>query len=52
MSRRLAALATEALAEGFPFVSEHLKHLALFVLDEASLAKRIDPAAGDVDDIP
>jgi hypothetical protein len=36
-SGRLATLANEAAAEGFPFTAEHLRHLAFYVLDEAAL---------------
>ena len=37
MSGRLATLANEAAADGFPFTAEHLRHLAGYVLDEAAL---------------
>ena len=51
MSRRLAGLAADALAEGFPFVAEHLKHLALYVLDEAAYAKGMRPTVEDDPDL-
>ncbi|GEM_PF-4947130 len=50
MSRRLAGLAADALAEGFPFVAEHLKHLALYVLDEAAYAKGMRSTVEDESD--
>ncbi|MGE0224583.1 MAG: hypothetical protein AB7F35_13245 [Acetobacteraceae bacterium] len=47
MSRRLAALASDAITEGFPFVAEHLKHLALFILDEAAFASALRQTTKD-----
>jgi len=35
-SGRLAKLAHEVAADGFPFTAEHLQHLAGYVLDEAA----------------
>ena len=37
MSGRLARLANEVEADGFPFTAEHLRHLASYVLDEAAV---------------
>jgi hypothetical protein len=51
LSRRLAALARDAEAAGFPFTAEHLRHLAGYVLDETAL-KYTDERTGGDDDAP
>jgi hypothetical protein len=47
LSKRLATLAREAEAGGFPFTAEHLRHLASGVLDEAALKYSSGQTDGD-----
>lgn len=48
-SGRLAKLANEVAADGFPFTAEHLRHLAGYVLDEAATKYADRPSDGGSD---
>lgn len=50
LSAQLATLASAADAVGFPFTAEHLRQLALYVLDEAAVKYSDLAPDSDADD--